>query len=371
MSTSSLFQPLTLAGRTLPNRIVMAPMTRARSSQPGNIANAMMAEYYAQRASAGLIITEATQISPQGQGYSFTPGIYNAEQVAGWRLVTDAVHAAGGRIYLQLWHVGRMSHASFHPDGLPVAPSALAPDAQVWVVGEDGVGRMLDCPTPRELSSTDIAAIIEDFREAARHADLAGFDGVEIHGANGYLIDQFLRSTSNQRSDAYGGSREGRLRFLQEVASAVAEEIGAARVGVRLAPFITARNMACPDIIPTILQAATFLAQLGIGYLHLSEADWDDAPQIPQEFRLLLRAAFHGAIIVAGRYDAERGAALIEQGLVDLIAFGRPFIANPDLPARLAQQLPLAEFDPASLFGGDARGYSDYPAYTRDGEARP
>jgi N-ethylmaleimide reductase len=362
MTHSNLFQPLTLAGRELPNRIVMAPMTRARSSQPGDSANALMAEYYAQRASAGLIITEATQISPQGKGYSFTPGIYSAEQVAGWRLVTDAVHAAGGRIFLQLWHVGRMSHASFHADGLPVAPSALAPDAQVWVVGDDGIGRMLDCPTPRELSAADIDAIIEDFRQAARNADLAGFDGVEIHGANGYLIDQFLRSTSNERTDAYGGNRAGRLHFLQQVASAVAAEIGATRVGVRLAPFITARNMACPDIIPTILEAAAFLDQLGIGYLHLSEADWDDAPQIPAEFRVALRAAFHGAIMVAGRYDAERGAALIEQGLVDLIAFGRPFIANPDLPARLAQQLPLGEFDGSRLFGGDAQGYSDYPA---------
>jgi N-ethylmaleimide reductase len=362
-SNNLLFQPLSLAGQELPNRIVMAPLTRARSSQPGDIPNAMMAHYYAQRASAGLIISEATQISPQGQGYSFTPGIYSAAQVAGWRQVTDAVHAAGGRMYLQLWHVGRMSHASFHPDGLPVAPSAVAPDAQVWVVGADGVGRMLDCPTPRALSLTDIAAIIEDYRHAARNAVLAGFDGVEIHGANGYLIDQFLRSTSNLRDDAYGGSRERRLRFLQEVVSAVAEEIGAARVGVRLAPFITARNMACPDIIPTILQAAAYLEQLGIGYLHLSEADWDDAPQIPEEFRRQLRAAYRGAIIVAGRYTRERGEVLLQQGLVDLIAFGRPFIANPDLPERLAQALALSEFDGASLFGGDARGYSDYPAF--------
>lgn len=371
MTTSMLFQPLTLAGRELPNRIVMAPMTRARSSQPGDSANALMAEYYAQRASAGLIITEATQISPQGKGYSFTPGIYSAEQVSGWRQVTDAVHAAGGRIFLQLWHVGRMSHSSFHADGLPVAPSALAPDAQVWVVGNDGVGRMLDCPTPRALSSTDIASIIEDYRRAAHNADLAGFDGVEIHGANGYLIDQFLRSTSNQRTDAYGGSRERRLRFLQEVVSAVADEIGAARVGVRLAPFITARNMACPDIIPTILEAAAYLDRVGVGYLHLSEADWDDAPQIPHEFRVKLRSTYHSAIIVAGRYTRERGEDLLQQGLVDLIAFGRPFIANPDLPARLAQHWPLAEFDSTRLLGGDAQGYSDYPAFSTAAQVHP
>lgn len=367
-SSNLLFQPLTLADRELPNRIVMAPLTRARSSQPGDIPNALMANYYAQRASAGLIISEATQISPQGQGYSFTPGIYSAAQVAGWRQVTDAVHAAGGRMYLQLWHVGRMSHASFHPDGLPVAPSAVAPDAQVWVVDADGIGRMLDCPTPRALSLTDIAAIIEDYRHAARNAVLAGFDGVEIHGANGYLIDQFLRSTSNQRDDAYGGSREGRLRFLQEVVSAVAEEIGAARVGVRLAPFITARNMACPDIIPTILEAAAYLEKLGIGYLHLSEADWDDAPQIPEAFRQQLRAAYRGVIIVAGRYTRERGEALLQQGLVDLIAFGRPFIANPDLPKRLAHNLPLADFDGSTLFGGNAHGYSDYPKFQANHE---
>mgnify|MGYP003504082147 len=254
-----------------------------------------------------------------------------------------------------------MSHASFHPDGLPVAPSALAPDAQVWVVGDDGIGRMLDCPTPRALSPQDIALIIEDYRVAARNADLAGFDGVEIHAGNGYLIDQFLRTTSNHRQDAYGASRENRLRFLMEVTSAVAEQIGAARVGVRLAPFITARNMACPDIIATIVQAAALLGEAGIGYVHLSEADWDDAPQIPDDFRQQLRAAFNGAIIVAGRYTPERGEALLQQGLADLIAFGRSFIANPDLPERLARQAPLADFDGKRLFGGDARGYSDYP----------
>lgn len=362
MTTAKLFSPGSLGTLSLPNRIVMAPMTRARSGQPGDIPTALMASYYAQRASAGLIISEATQISPQGKGYSFTPGIHSQAQVDGWRQVTEAVHAAGGRIFLQLWHVGRMSHASFHPDGLPVAPSALAPDAQVWVVGDDGVGRMVDCPTPRALSQSDIKNIIEDFRQAARRAHLAGFDGVEIHGANGYLIDQFLRTTSNQRSDEYGGDRHGRLRFLREVVAAVADELGAHRVGIRLAPFITARNMDCPDIIPTILEAAAYLEQQKIAYLHLSEADWDDAPQIPDSFRQALRAAYTGTIMVAGRYTAERGNALLELGLVDLIAFGRPFIANPDLPRRLANNLPLADFESSTLFGGDAHGYTDYPA---------
>jgi len=360
MQHATLLSPLDLGTRTLPNRIVLAPMTRARASQPGDVPNALMAQYYAQRASAGLIISEATQISPQGKGYSFTPGIYSAAQVAGWRLVTEAVHAAGGRIYLQLWHVGRMSHASLHADGLPVAPSALAPDAQVWIVGDDGVGRMLDCPTPRALTGPDIADILNDFRQAARNAALAGFDGVEIHAANGYLIDQFLRTTSNQRTDAYSGSRANRLRFLLEVTDAVTAELGPERVGVRLAPYMTARNMACPDIIPTILEAATSLQQRGISYLHLSEADWDDAPQIPDAFRHQLRAAFSNRLIVAARYAADPADALLQQGLVDLVAFGRPFIANPDLPERIARKAALAPFDGNTLFGGNATGYTDY-----------
>ena len=362
MSESTLFQPFSLGGLSLPNRVVMAPMTRARSSQPGNVPNALMADYYAQRASAGLIVSEATQISPQGQGYSYTPGIHTEAQVQGWRLVTDAVHAAGGRIVLQLWHVGRMSHALFQGGQAPVAPSALAPDARVWVVGDDGVGRMVDCPQPRALGTEEIAGIVEDYRQAALRAMQAGFDGVEIHGANGYLIDQFLRTTSNQRSDAYGGSRQGRMRFLLEVAKAVTDAIGAPRVGVRLAPAITARNMACPDIIPTILEAAQALSDMGVAYLHLAEADWDDAPQVPEAFRHALRSAFAGRLIVAGRYDQARGQAMLDSGLADLIAFGRPFIANPDLPQRLRLGQPLAGFDPDTLFGGAAQGYTSYPA---------
>ncbi|HEX2009908.1 MAG TPA: alkene reductase [Roseateles sp.] len=363
---ADLFAPLRLGALALPNRIVMAPMTRSRSSQPGDVPNALMAQYYAQRAGAGLIVTEATQISRQGQGYSFTPGIYSEAQVQGWCGVTDAVHAAGGRIVLQLWHVGRMSHPGFHAGDSPVAPSALAPEAQVWVVGADGVGRMLDCPVPRALAREEIAAIVADYRRAAAQALRAGFDGVEIHAGNGYLIDQFLRSTSNRRADEYGGGRENRVRFLLEVARAVAEEIGAARVGIRLSPHITARNMACPDIIPTILLAAERLSALGVAYLHLAEADWDDAPQVPEAFRHQLRAAFAGRLIVAGRYDKARAEALLRAGLADLVAFGRPFIANPDLPVRLRAGLPLAGFDGASLFGGAARGYSDYPALAPD-----
>lgn len=369
-TSSPLFRPLQLGPLNLPSRIVMAPMTRARSSQPGDVPNALMAQYYAQRASAGLIVTEASQVSRQGQGYSFTPGIYSDAQVEGWRRVTDAVHAEGGRIVLQLWHVGRMSHASFHADGLPVAPSAIAPQAQVWVAGDDGVGRMVDSPVPRALSVPDIAAVVGDFRRAAANAMRAGFDGVEIHGANGYLIDQFLRTTSNQRTDAYtGATLEGRTRFALEVAAAVASEAGAERTGMRLAPFITQRGMDCPEIIPTILHLARQLDATGLAYLHLVEADWADAPQIPLSFRTALRQAYQGRLIVAGGYDAARANQVLSDGFADLVAFGRPFIANPDLPRRLAHGLPLAAFDPKALFGGAAQGYSDYAPYEAVAEA--
>ncbi len=362
--SKKLFQPLKLGLVELANRITMAPMTRSRTTQPGDIANTLMAEYYAQRASAGLIITEATQISPQGQGYSFTPGIYSPEQIAGWRLVTDAVHNAGGRIFLQLWHVGRMSHESFHADGKPVAPSALSADAQVWVVDpKTGQGGMVDCPIPRALEADEIPAVIEDFRKGAANAMAAGFDGVEIHAANGYLIDQFLRRSSNHRTDQYGGSQENRIRFLNEVAEAVVGEVGAERTGIRLSPYITQRNMADDQIIETILKAAQALERIGLAYIHLSEADWDDAPAVPQQFRHDLRAVYSGAIIVAGKYTQERGEKIIAAGLADLVAFGRPFIANPDLPRRFHENLPLAEFDGSTLFGGIRKGYADYLAY--------
>ncbi|MYN06528.1 alkene reductase [Pseudoduganella aquatica] len=362
-SIPQLSAPLTLGDITLPHRIVMAPMTRARSSQPGDVPNALNAAYYAQRASAALIVSEASQVSPQGKGYSFTPGIYSEEQVRGWRLVTNAVHKAGGRIFLQLWHVGRMSHPDFHGGALPVAPSAVPFQGQIWKVDADtGIGAMVDCPTPRELERAEIAAIVNDFRIGARNAIEAGFDGVEIHGANGYLIDQFLRTTSNVRTDEYGGTRENRLRFLKEVVDAVADEVGAQRTAIRLAPFLTARGMDCPDILPTILDAAAFLQERGIAYLHLVEADWDDAPEFTETFRQELRARFARPIIVAGNYDKARAEWVLGHGYADLVAFGRPFVANPDYPRRLLQDLPLAEFDGATLFGGTERGYTGYPS---------
>ncbi|OZG75415.1 alkene reductase [Hahella sp. CCB-MM4] len=362
--TATLLENYRMNEFYLPNRMVMAPMTRCRTAQPGNIPTQTMAEYYAQRAGAGLIITEATQISPQGQGYSFTPGIHSDEQVQGWKLVTRAVHEAGGRIFLQLWHVGRMSHESFHDGGAPVAPSAIQADATVWVADENGEGQMLECSMPRALTTAEIKEVIEDYRRAARHAMEAGFDGVEIHGANGYLIDQFLRSTSNQRTDEFGGSIPNRVRFLIEVAEAVKSEVGSDRVGVRLAPYITARGMDCPEIVETIQFAADQLNKLSLAYLHLSEADWDDAPQVPEEFRHQLRKVFSGSLIVAGRYDQTKAEQILSSGLADLVAFGRPFIANPDLPSRLRHGWPLAEFNSATLFGGTETGYSDYPAYS-------
>ncbi|WP_206244511.1 alkene reductase [Novosphingobium terrae] len=360
---TSLFSPFSLSGHDLPHRVVMAPLTRARSAQPGDVPHALNATYYAQRASAALIVSEATQISPQGKGYSFTPGIHSAEQVEGWKLVTKAVHQAGGRIFLQLWHVGRMSHPDFHDGALPVAPSAIPFEGAIWKVDPaTGQGAMVACPTPRALETAEIAAIVEDYRKAARNAIEAGFDGVELHGANGYLIDQFLRTSSNIRTDAYGGSRQNRLRFLREVVNAVAGEIGAERTAIRLAPFLTARGMACPDILPTILEAADFLEARGIAYLHLVEADWDDAPEFTEDFRQELRDRFRHPIIVAGLYDRAKADWVLAHGYADLVAFGRPFIANPDLPARLQAGAPLAEPDAATLFGGGAQGYTDYPA---------
>ena len=365
---TSLLEPIALGSLSLPHRIVMAPMTRSRSAQPGNSPRPLNAEYYAQRATAALIVSEATQISPSGQGYSFTPGLHSAEQIAGWRLVTEAVHAEGGRIVAQLWHVGRMSHRSFHDGAAPVAPSALDSGARVWI-STDGVGTMVPTSTPRALSTAEVRGVVEDYRRAAASAVAAGFDGVEIHGANGYLVDQFLRTTSNHRTDEYGGSVDGRLRFPVEVVTAVAEEIGAGRVGLRLSPQITARGMDCPEIEETTLELARRIDAIGIACLHLAEADWDDAPAIPEEFRTRLREAFSGRIVVAGGYTAERAERILAAGHADLVAFGRPFVANPDLPARIAAGAPLAALDPDRLYGGDARGYTDFPAWEGPGAA--
>lgn len=357
-----LFRPFVLGAVTLPNRIVMPPLTRARAAQPGNIPSAMNAAYYAQRASAGLIIAEATDISPDAKGYSLTPGVHSPEQIAGWRLVTDAVHAAGGRIFLQIWHCGRMSHPDLRDGAQTVGPSAVSFPGQIWLAGADSKGRMVDCPTPRALAIEEIAPIVANFRQAALNAIDAGFDGVEIHAANSYLIDQFLRTTSNQRTDQYGGKRENRLRFLLEVTDAVCEAIGPARTGVRLSPRNLARGMDCPDSLPTALEAAAKLHQRGVAYLHFNEPEENPPSAAAGQFRQQLRAVFPGPVIVAGAYTAERASRVLASGEADLVAFGRAFIANPDLPTRLRNGAPLNPPDPATFFGGDARGYLDYPA---------
>ncbi|WP_281222545.1 alkene reductase [Photobacterium sanguinicancri] len=358
-----LFEKAQLKSLDLQNRVVMAPMTRARTSQPGNIPNDMMATYYQQRATAGLIISEATQISDDSQGYSFTPGVYTDEQVKGWQPVTKAAHEQGAAMFCQLWHVGRVSHPTFQKGELPMGPSALAPiETKVWISDDQGNGNMVDCIQPREMDQSDIDRVIKDFAYSAKRAIEAGFDGVEIHGGNGYLIDQFLRTNSNKRTDNYGGTRENRIRFLIEVVDAVIDAIGADKVGVRLAPFITFKDMNCPDIVPTILEASRQLQARDIAYMHLSEADWDDAPVIPESFRIELREIFTNAIIVAGSYTQERADEVLSKGYADLVAFGRPFVSNPDLVSRLEHGYELADLDGATLFGGNERGYTDYPA---------
>lgn len=366
-----LFTPYHLGQLTLPNRIVMPPMTRARAGAgAGHVPAPMMADYYAQRASAGLIITEGTQISPQGQGYAWTPGIHSPEQVAGWRRVTDAVHAAGGRIFAQLWHVGRISHTALQPGGAaPVSSSPLvAEGVKVFIDPEgrgpaSGVGEMVQHSAPRALTEAEIGQIVQDFATAARNALEAGFDGVELHGANGYLIEQFIDSQANTRTDGYGGSLPNRLRFLREVTEAVIGVVGAGRVGVRLASLTTLQGAVDDTPQATYLAAAALLDALGVVYLHIAEADWDDAPDMPAAFREALRMIYGGTLIYAGKYTRERAETALEKGWADLIGFGRPFVANPDLPERLQHGWPLAEPDASRFFGGDARGLTDYPRH--------
>lgn len=368
MTQDPLFQPLRLGTLTLPNRIVMPPMTRSRASQPGDEANELMATYYAQRVSAGLIVGEGTHIGPLAKGYAWTPGIHTPTQIAGWRKVTEAVHAAGGRIFAQLWHVGRLSHSSLLDGRQPVSSSPIqAVGVKVFIAGEgdDSQPGFIQASAPRALTLAEIGDIVEQYRTAARNAIEAGFDGVELHAANGYLVNQFIDSNANTRTDAYGGSLAKRLRFLGEVAQALIDGAGdAARVGIRLAPLTTLNGCVDADPETTYLAAAKLLGDLGIGYLHIAEADWDDAPLMPLAFKQALREAFSGVLIYAGQYTAARAREAIAAGWADLVAFGRPFIANPDLPERLLRGAPLAPHDPATLFGGGAQGLTDYPWLT-------
>jgi N-ethylmaleimide reductase len=357
---TDLFTPITLGGLELPNRIVMAPMTRNRAGQPGNVPQPINALYYAQRASAGLIITEGSPISEMAHGYPGTPGIHNPAQVAGWKRVTCAVHARGGRIFLQLWHVGRVSHSSLLPnDALPVAPSAIKPAGRAFTLR----GKM-DFVTPRALETSEIPALVESFRIAARNARIAGFDGVELHGANGYLLDQFLRDGSNQRTDQYGGSIANRTRLLQEVVAAVCEVWGADRVGVRISPLNQYNDMRDSNPQALFNHVGDTLRPFGLAYLHVMERDAHGS-ELPLDFAEL-RRRFNGHYMANGGYDKQRANEALASSRADCVAFGTSYIANADLVERYAQDAPLNVANPATFYGGGEHGYTDYPVLTGD-----
>jgi N-ethylmaleimide reductase len=351
---STLFSPYESRALNLKNRFVMAPMTRSRALE-GGVPNPLAADYYAQRAGAGLIVTEATQVSPQGVGYVRTPGIHSKEQVEGWKKITNAVHKAGGKIFLQLWHVGRISHSDFHGGEPPVAPSAIAAEGKTWT--QEG---QKDYSKPRALDASELPGIVEDFRRGAQNAKDAGFDGVEIHGANGYLLDQFTRDGTNQRSDDYGGSLANRLRFPLEVVDAVVKVWGADRVGYRLSPYFTGHSMSDSDPLATFTQLVDELNRRKLGYIHVI-----DAPKNAQRITPALRELFDGTYIVAEGFDHDSGTDALARGEADLVAYGKPFISNPDLPERYRNGKPLAQWNTATFYAagpkGDAEGYTDYP----------
>jgi N-ethylmaleimide reductase len=357
----ALLTPFDLAGLALRNRVVMAPMTRARAGA-SRVPNALMAEYYHQRSNAGLIITEATTISPQANGWVDSPGIYTDEQQAGWVPVVQAIHDAGGRVFLQLWHMGRASHSSFH-DGAPaVAPSAIKINGDYI---HTPLGKV-PYETPRALDLSEIPGVVEDYRRAAARAKAAGFDGVEIHGANGYLIDQFLQSKTNHRTDEYGGSIENRFRFLKEVTEAVITEFPANRVGVRLSPNGVFNDMGSPDFRETFLYAASQLNAYGLAYLHVMDGlafgfHEQGLPMTLTEFR----AVFDGALMGNCGYSQEDGESAVREGRADLVAFGRPYITNPDLVDRFANGWPLSpQADPSVWSGPGPEGYTDFSTYS-------
>lgn len=361
---TTLFDPLIVGDIALANRVVMAPLTRMRSKQPGNVPYALNAQYYAQRAGAGLIISEASQISPQGQGYPATPGIYSAEQVEGWKQVTDAVHAKGSKIILQLWHVGRISHSSLQPEGqLPVAPSAIKPSGKV--IKADWT--QADFETPHALELPEIRQIIAAYRQACEKAKQAGFDGVEVHGANGYLLDQFLQDGSNKRDDSYGGSIENRARLLLEVLDEAVQVWGRGRVGVRLSPFAVSKDMNDSD--PQALFTYVFkeLNKRHIAYVHVIEPRASGAgagevshPEAPST-TALFRQLFDGVFISAGGYTPETAKEAVASGSADAIAFGRFYISNPDLAERIRLGVDLTPYQRATFYGGTEKGYIDYP----------
>lgn len=363
MKTAKLFSPLKVGALTLPNRVFMAPLTRLRSIEPGDIPTPLMAEYYRQRASAGLIITEATQISFQAKGYAGAPGLHTQEQLNAWKKITQAVHDEGGHIAVQLWHVGRISHNSLQPgQQAPVAPSAIAADTRTTVRDETGAWVRVPCSTPRALETEEIPGIINDFRQATVNAREAGFDYIELHAAHGYLLHQFMSPASNQRTDQYGGSIENRTRLTLEVVDATAAEWGAERIGIRISPLGPFNGL---DNGEAQEEAALYLIEelnkRHIAYLHISEPDWAGGKPYSDAFRDAVRARFKGVIIGAGAYTAEKAESLIEKGFIDAVAFGRSYISNPDLVERLQQNAPLNEPDGETFYGGGAKGYTDYP----------
>ena len=357
---TALFQPLRLGDIELANRMVMAPLTRNRA-EAGNVPGNMTIEYYAQRASLGLLIAEATQVSAQAQGYIATPGLHTPEQIAGWRKVTDEVHARGGKIFVQLWHTGRMSHTAFQPgENAPVAPSAIAAKAKTYIPGAGYV----DTSTPRALDTAEIAGIVDDFRTAARHAIEAGFDGVEVHGAHGYLIDAFLRDGSNHRSDAYGGSIENRARFLVEVMAAVIGEIGASKVGIRISPVSPVNDSNESQPQPLFEHVVRELEKLHPVYIHVVEGATGGPRDIAPFDYEALRKLYSGVWMLNNGYTQDMAQDAVASGRADLISFGRLVITNPDLPRRFKENAPLNEMFPdAPLYGGQGpHGYTDYPA---------
>ncbi len=358
MHTQPLLTPVKLGRHELPNRVVMAPMTRSRAYNRDQAPTELHAEYYAQRASAGLIITEGSQISPQGVGYVHTPGIHSEAQIKGWKKVSDAVHARNGRIFIQLWHVGRVSHPDFHNGALPVAPSAINPDTQSFT--PQG---LKDTVTPRALDTREVRQVVQDYVQAARNAMQAGFDGVEIHGANGYLIEQFLRDASNMRNDEYGGSVPNRARFLFDIVDGIVDSIGADRVGVRLSPANTWNVSADSDTRALYDFVIGALSSYELAYLHLREGQGDLSaiPNMVTRVTEHYRTVYRGTLITNTGYDRDKGDAVIANGHADLVAYGALFIANPDLVERFRVNAPLARADQNTFYQGGAQGYVDYP----------
>lgn len=355
MTTNKLFNEIKVGSTTLANRIVMAPLTRNRAGE-GNVPTALNTEYYKQRATAGLIITEASQISPQGVGYPATPGIHSDEQIKGWKEVTDAVHTEGGHIFLQLWHVGRVSHPSLQPDGgLPVSASAIKPAGESMTY--DGFKPF---ETPRALETNEISGLVEQYVQAAKNSIEAGFDGVEIHAANGYLLDQFLRDGTNARDDKYGGSLQNRMRFLGEVTEAVTGAVGAGKVGVRLSPENSFNDIKDSKPQETFNTVAEMLSHFNLAYLHVVEGDFMTG-ESTLDFSQI-KEFFGGVYMANAGYVLERAEKSVENGMADLISFGSLYIANPDLVERFKQRTPLNEPDQETYYGGDEKGYTDYPS---------